>query len=91
VITWYAPSIRAQDHDAFRRIASNSLADSFEKWSNIMYEKIANERGVNRLVVETEVSPDEFAAFCRTYGHDPSVLAVDHFAQHVGSLKKGSE
>jgi hypothetical protein len=59
------PAIRSQDYDAFRRIPTHDLPGTFAGWDNDRDDEEARIAAAGDLPVRVDISPNEFAAFCR--------------------------
>jgi len=59
------PLIRGQDFDGFKRIPTHGLPASFAEWDKERSQEALQVSRGGDLAVRVEVSPNEFAAFCR--------------------------
>jgi hypothetical protein len=84
--THFLPRISAADFEAFSRLLENDIAPTFEKWSESHQERVSfwSERA---KVIEVDVNPDEFAAFCHRASRGYDAKALLDFAALRGKAK----
>jgi hypothetical protein len=63
--TRYLPRITAEQHDTFRDTVNFYPADTYDKWLYLQAKEIADWEGRGEKVILVDVSPNEFARYCR--------------------------
>jgi hypothetical protein len=62
------PIIRADDYDAFRRIPTRDLPDTYNEWLKLIAERRLERGRLGFQVVEIQVNSGEFTRYLTTNG-----------------------
>ena len=76
------PIISAEEYDAFFRLTNGNLPDTHNEWLNIHTKRQLERKKQGAEVVNVEVHPNEFAAFCKAHNVAPSLKSLGDFALH---------
>ena len=64
------PFIAEKDYEAFRPIIREDFPDTYDEWLKRHAQEKLERRGRGHTVKDIEVSPHEFAKFCRDQGKE---------------------
>ena len=73
------PLIRGPEYDGFKRIPTRGLPGSFPEWDKACGQVALRISRDGDLAVRVEVSPNEFAAFCRARKKPADLQGIKDF------------
>jgi hypothetical protein len=82
----YLPRIAPADFEAFRKLLKDEIAPTFQEWLKGHQEKLDYYRSPD-VVIEVDVSPDEFKRFCDEKGAAYNARSFYDFAGIIGERK----
>jgi hypothetical protein len=80
------PRISSTDFEAFRRVMKDEIGTAYEKWLQMNGKRLSYWRE-RSMVIEVDVNPNEFAAFCHRESKRPDLSSLDYFAIHLNKTK----
>jgi hypothetical protein len=86
-IIFYKPVITAQNYAAFQRILKDA-PKTFDEWSHVRTQHLAHIEGSGGRVIDIDIDPDEFTAYCHETGAPYTLKSLDDFAFEKGSRKQ---
>lgn len=77
----FFPIIRPKDYDAFWRLTSGDLPDTYDEWREHHSKSKTERRLQGAVVIDVEVYPEDFATFCKKGNLPPSTEILIDFAE----------
>jgi len=74
------PVIRREVYDAFRRDVGQKLAATYDEWTKLFANEIAEARRIGKNVILAQVNYEEFTQYCRANGKRPDAQILLDFA-----------
>ena len=74
------PVIRREDYEAFRRDIRPNLAETFDEWTKLFANEIAEARRLGKNVILAQVNYDEYTRHCRANRKKPDPQSLLDFA-----------
>jgi hypothetical protein len=83
----YMPRIASADFESFRHILKKEIATTFEEWTEGYRERVAHWSETSRII-EIDINPDDFIAFCRGKSRGYNARSLYDFAAEIGEAKR---
>ena len=77
------PAIRRQDYDAFKRIPTHDLPGTYTGWDNDRDDDVTRIGAGGDYAVRVEISPNEFAAYCRAGKKRADMKSMAEFVAEI--------
>jgi hypothetical protein len=78
-IVFPVPIIPPDQYDAFRQAMGQDLADTYDKWLDVVHQQRGERLRQGETLVEIEVDYNQFMAFCTATGTAPNAKTLLDF------------
>jgi hypothetical protein len=79
------PIISQNDYDAFRRIPTRDLPDTYNEWLKMLAERKLEHARLGYRIIEVKVNPHEFARYLTTAGQPGNLKTLADFTLEIAS------
>jgi hypothetical protein len=83
---YWRPRILSADYEAFRAILKDELPARYDDWLKTYSDSVEHFRRLGK-VIEVDVNPDKFRAFCLSESIPYDLNSLSKFSRHISKTK----